>query len=131
MAADNPQNRDNAGRFLPGVSGNPSGRPKSLSRYIREKTNDGADIADFMLNIFTKQEKIEYEKSDGSLVSRDPNLREQMEAANWLSDRGFGKPTQPISGDEDKPPVQIDILDPVQRRKLLNEYITSGQSPVD
>jgi hypothetical protein len=104
----NPQNRDDTGRFLPGVSGNPAGRPKSLSRYIREKTNDGSEIADFFLGVFASKEKIEYENSKGEKVKRDPNLRERMEAAEWLADRGWGRPTQPISGDEDMPPVQFE-----------------------
>jgi hypothetical protein len=45
--------------------------------YIRSKTLDGEEIADFMLAIF-----------------RDENrrLRDRMEAATWLADRAFGRP---------------------------------------
>lgn len=33
----------------------------------------------------------------------------RVAAANALLDRGWGKPTQPISGDEDGPPVIVRI----------------------
>jgi hypothetical protein len=29
-------------------------------------------------------------------------------AANSLPERGWGKPTQPISGDDEAPPIQVD-----------------------
>lgn len=120
----NPQNRDESGKFLPGVSGNPAGRPKSLSRYIREQTSDGEKIADFFLQVFNKHTKIEYEDSKGKKVKRDPNLRERMEAAEWLADRGWGRPTQPISGDEDGGPVQVqNIFDPDTRKAIVSAAI--------
>ena len=44
--------RDNAGRFAKGVTGNPDGRPEGLASYIREKTHNGEDLADFILKVF-------------------------------------------------------------------------------
>jgi len=73
-----PQNRDLTGQFLPGHSGNPGGRPVGFHNYIQERTSDGSELTDFVLSVF-----------------RDENVsnKERMDAATWLADRGFGKPT--------------------------------------
>lgn len=63
--------------FTPGVSGNPGGRPKGLSRRVRELVGeDGEAIARYMLS-----------------VMKDERARnaDRIEAAKWLADRGFGK----------------------------------------
>ena len=46
--------------------------------YIQERTSDGSELTDFVLSVF-----------------RDENAtnKERMDAATWLADRGFGKPT--------------------------------------
>ena len=46
--------------------------------YIQERTSDGSELTDFVLSVF-----------------RDENVsnKERMDAATWLADRGFGKPT--------------------------------------
>jgi len=62
--------------FKPGQSGNPGGRPAGLAALIRAQTNDGRDIADFMLKAMR----------NGALEQR-----ERMEAARWLGDRAFGR----------------------------------------
>lgn len=73
-----PHNRDTTGQFLPGHSGNPGGRPVGFHSNIQERTADGSELTDFVLSVF-----------------RDANAsnKERMDAATWLADRGFGKPT--------------------------------------
>ena len=46
--------------------------------YIQKRTADGSELTDFVLSVF-----------------RDENAsnKERMDAATWLADRGFGKPT--------------------------------------
>jgi len=68
-------------QFKPGQSGNPSGRPKSFGNAIREKTQDGKELVDLMVRVMRGEEP-------GSRLS------DRMAAASWLSDRGWGKPTQ-------------------------------------
>jgi Family of unknown function (DUF5681) len=69
------------GQFPQGVSGNPGGRPKGLARYVRELVgDDGRRIAHFMLDV---------------LEDETERTETRMQAATWLADRGFGKPTQP------------------------------------
>jgi hypothetical protein len=65
--------------WLPGVSGNPGGRPKGLAALVRQETQDGAELVAFMLRV---------------LRSKRTPLRQKMEAVAWLADRGFGKALQ-------------------------------------
>lgn len=63
--------------FTPGVSGNPGGRPRGLSRRVRELVGeDGEAIAEYMLS-----------------VMHDERARtaDRIDAGKWLADRGFGK----------------------------------------
>ena len=73
-----PQNRDELGRFIRGMSGNPGGRPKGLGAYILEHTNEGKELVDFMLRLLR-----------GELTN---DLRVQAQAATWLADRSLGRP---------------------------------------
>ena len=90
----------NAGQFRPGQSGNPGGRPKGLGRYVRELIGeDGRRVADFML---------------GVLEDAGEPLKRRMQAASWLADRGFGRATSPLGGDEERP-VRI-VVESIARR---------------
>ena len=78
--------RDNVGRFVEGVTGNPGGRPKGLAAYVRSLTGaDGEELVDrvwYLLN---------HPKGKGLQAQRF-----QLECIQWLSDRGFGKPIQGV-----------------------------------
>ena len=106
-----PQNRDLSGRFLPGQSGNPGGRPAGLSGLIRESTNDGAELVEFMLKVFR-----------GELGE---SVRTRADAATWLADRAFGKPAQTsnIGGDCARcAAFDAEVPDPIA---LLDEKLSS------
>ena len=76
-----PENRAITGRFRPGNSANPGGRPKGLAHLVRDHTRDGAELVEFMLRVLRGK--------------RQP-LRYRLEAAAWLADRGFGKALQQL-----------------------------------
>ena len=77
--SNQPQNRDETGLFLAGQSGNPGGRPVSFHNYTQERTADGSELTDFVLSVFRGE--------------NGASTKERMDAATWLADRGFGKPT--------------------------------------
>ena len=59
----------------PGVSGNPSGRPKSLALHIRQQTENGRELVDILLS---------------AARGREDDLRwgERLKAIEMLLDRG-------------------------------------------
>ena len=75
----------------PGQSGNPLGRRAagaSLQSMILCQTSDGAELVDWYVRVWKGQVP----------GLRHPKYR--MEAAHWLSDHGFGKPTQELKVEE-------------------------------
>ena len=69
------------------------GMRQHLAHYIREQTKDGDDLIDFVLSVF--QGKING-RVDKKLKA---NLPLRLDAASWLTDRGWGKPPQHIELD--------------------------------
>ena len=93
-----PQNRDLTGQFLPGHSGNPGGRPVGFHNYIQERTADGSELTDFVLSVFRGE--------------NGASTKERMDAATWLADRGFGKPTVNAGSQApgDLPPIALPLI---------------------
>lgn len=83
--------------FKKGQSGNPKGRPKHVM-------SDGRSVAEAARDYGEKALKALSDVMEDAKAP--PSAR--VSAASALLDRGFGKPTQPISGDDDAPPIQND-----------------------
>lgn len=111
MTNNSPQIRDTSGRFLPGVSGNPGGRPVGLSGLIREATDEGSELVKFMLALFRGE--------------HGADLRTRAEAATWLADRGFGKPTQSSANGDGCPRCAAFDIEMVTAKEQLSEKIAS------
>jgi len=75
------------------VSGNPTGRPRGLVSKIKEAVGeDGVKLVSAVVGVL----------DDPGATNRD-----RLAAAEWLSDRAFGKPALSISGHG---PQQIAVL---------------------
>ncbi len=82
--------------FKKGQSGNPSGRPKTTladGRSLREISREHTDTEIATL--------VKIMKDDEAPPAARAN------AAGQILDRGWGRPTQPISGDADMPPLSF------------------------
>ena len=92
------------GQFRPGASGNPGGRPAALSD-LRELAREHTPAA-----VAKLAHIMEKGKSEQACIA----------AASALLDRGWGKPTQPLSGDKDAPPIGLSIED--QQREISERH---------
>ena len=67
-----PDSRDETGRFRPGVTGNPGGRPKGIAALAREHKDKALSVLSAALD--------------------DEDARVRIAAAREILDRGYGKP---------------------------------------
>lgn len=80
--------RDNKGHWLPGKSGNPTGKARittaglALSETIRKATKEGAELAEIALEIARNE---------------DNRPADRLDAIEYLTTRGFGKPSETTS----------------------------------
>jgi hypothetical protein len=102
-----PKKKPRGRPFPPGVSGNPSGRPKGFGHRIRELTNDGDELLEIALKVARgKLSILTPFGKDAVQVDVLPTAKERLSAVAWLADRGWGKVEQPVVG-EDGGPLQV------------------------
>ena len=88
-----------------GQSGNPGGRPVGcgeIRQLARAHTNTALETL------------LEVAKSGKSESAR-------VAAAVALLDRGWGRPTQPLAGDPEEPPIGIELSAEERRRRAREE----------
>lgn len=111
-------NRDKMGRFLPGVSGNPSGPARGYSQWgaVLRKIGDaqrgqitliGADGTRRTKRLQTEDECLRY---GVSLSMYAKALAGDVHAAQWIADREDGKPKQTVEIEQDNSAPQKLII---------------------
>ena len=95
-----------SGRFQPGKSGNPGGRPKQVGR-VKELARVHTEEALTTLAAIMRDEK--------------SPAAARVKAAECLLDRGWGRPTQPLAGDPEEPPIGVEISQEERRRRAIEE----------
>jgi hypothetical protein len=125
--------------FPKGVSGNPGGRPRGLVRSIREQTRDGSRIVRLMVRILDGQPV----KSGGKRIW--PTLQDRWDAATWLADHGFGRPSTVAElvhlEQELREPTVVEERQPLtpQERRAISHILeathpkelSDGMGPID
>jgi hypothetical protein len=67
---------------------------RSLVHYIRSRTDDGREMADFMLAVL-RGERLRIPGVPPTRA-RSANIRLRMQAADWLANRAFGFPKESL-----------------------------------
>src|SRR3954452_10100940 len=110
------------GRWAPGACPNPGGRPKAIAD-VRELARQHTATAIAKLATIAENGKTEMAC---------------IAAATALLDRGWGRPTQPIAGDDDMPPIAVSVEDRdrqiaerrAEARKLIDDAFGEPPAPV-
>jgi len=98
-----------------GQSGNKSGKAKGVKNYAayaRKLCGDGRKAAAFWYGIWTRDAKV---LKEFSVTVDKISLSDQMNAAKWLEERGFGKAVQGVDFG-DGTGLQINIGQDLSRR---------------
>lgn len=106
--------RNKAGRFMPGESGNPSGRPKGAKELTLEIQARGHELIEALFRFVQKAKP-----------------SDKLKALEMLLDRGYGRPTANISLDESKQAIQINITpkEKPERLRLVDDGAVSDPEP--
>jgi hypothetical protein len=101
--SDHVPRRGERGRWLPGCSPNPGGRPKVIAD-IQELARQYTETALKTLH---------------HIATKGKQESARVAASSALLDRAWGRPTQPLAGDPNAPPVGWTVED--QERELARQ----------
>lgn len=97
-------------RFEKGKSGNPGGRPRvpdDLKKSCQRLAARGLKVLEEIVNSRT-----EFQTVDGKVVKvkSAATPSEKIAAVRLAFEYGYGKPVQPLGGEDDKSPLVVNVL---------------------
>jgi hypothetical protein len=121
---------DRAARFGSSAGKHTENARYSLSRYVRSRTRNGHEIADYMLKIMRGERM----KVGGRRLY--PGLRASMLAAEWLANRAFGLPRETIDLTSEDPRAErltllsaLSAEDREALRAILQRAVAARETP--
>ncbi len=153
--ANNPKAKDNLRPFKKGESGNPAGRPKSLSKAIKGiPENARKEVYGVLYHAISLRNEVEA-RDYLERANQDPRIGRYgfilqlaikaltgpkgWETLNDILDRLFGRPTQAIAADVeadivtnsyDGPPLIIFPDDPPEKQEKIKDFAEKSDLPV-
>jgi hypothetical protein len=113
-------------------------RTETLAQKIRRKSNNLDEQLDLMLAVScgkTVYLDAEYDPGSGARVQNTgtphtPDWSEVQDAIKWLADRGYGKATQVMAGNEDGGAVAFQLVSFVPRTMAQIEQVEAAREVV-
>jgi hypothetical protein len=123
--------RDSLGRVMKGSpSPNPKGGPAAaLARRVMARTNNLETVVDFMTDVLHADIEVAVMTSLGTIETVGPSIKERIEAAKWLAERGAGKAADIIKIEHEDVAGSAIRIDPARVRPedLLKLLDVAGQ----
>lgn len=115
------------GKFEPGTSGNPGGRPKGLAALVRETVEkEGPGGKDGWVQVV----KAQYQIATG--LNEEAVPKEMTAAATWLRDSGYGRPQQAVDVTSNGQTVSAaTVTIPLATDALTDEQLVALQRALD
>lgn len=80
------------GRWLPGTSGNPKGKPISFGELVRHYSDNGVELVAWAWGVLRGEvTHLQFHPKTGELVDFEAGPALKFEIVKWLKDQGFGK----------------------------------------
>ena len=95
---------------------------KALSQLIRDRTNEGQELVDFVYSIAIGKKM----GAGAKAINADLSLR--MTAVAWLADRGWGKAAQVVEFEDVTSHEQLEAYTTEQLEKIASAITTEDKA---
>lgn len=85
-------------KLAPGGKREGAGRTPSWFREQCQKAIEEAKGIEFARDVLAGKDFPQLATGEGEVIPLPPALKERIKALEWLTERGYGKPEQPITG---------------------------------
>lgn len=111
-------------KLAPGGPRPNSGRPPDWFRQQCQKAIEEARGVEFARDVLAGKDFPQLATGEGEVIPLPPPLKERLKALEWLTNRGYGMPNQPLEvTDVNERPSTEELLVTFERLKRLAEGI--------